>query len=65
MNPSRPSNRPLWILLVALAAGIGIQVVQRRSAAAGALDYRPSWAEACAEAERVDKPILLNFGGPW
>ena len=57
-------SRKITVAFVVLAGAVAYQLCFRGSRA-GALEYRGSWRQAVEEARRAEKPILLNFGGPW
>jgi len=55
----------LPVIFFLLVAALGYQIIMKRAASAGALDYYTSWDDAAKEAKSAGKPIMLVFGGPW
>ena len=49
----------------ALIAGVVVLAVFFKGSPAGALKYSPGFRQALKKAGSDEKPILLNFGGPW
>ena len=49
----------------ALIAAVVVLAVFFRGSPAGALKYSAGFRQALKEARSDEKPILLNFGGPW
>jgi hypothetical protein len=55
----------LPVIFLILVGAIGVQIWLKASASAGALGYYTSWEKAANAARSSEKPMLLNFGGPW
>ena len=57
--------QPRAVMIGALILGVGAVFVFSSSQSSGESNYFTDWNKALAEARTEEKPILLNFGGPW